>query len=342
MNFEIKSEIITENSKEVEEKDNLFCYGEEKYKEFLEKTPDSRISIIINKAKNEFNEEEIIKNNLGIEERIENFSQEDKDIEIEEILKKNSCDLTQSKSVIKQVIFWELSREKSIESRKNEKIPIEGFEKDPDFEELEKFLLDFFKKDLLDKCFISEINYHPEIVFISKSGTSFLMPIDKYREWKNKFPKISNYVARGSNLNSYNTPYNEAKKLTHFPIDIYSFEDTDLKSFEYLENIKEDEKMKSYKKGIVSHEIGHNIYSHLMSSEMRSEWESIMKEIGKSITSYTEKYRNGVFGNSFDFKEEFCEAVKLKSICPEYLSENFPEANDFLEKHFPEMKLAGK
>ena len=151
-------------------------------------------------------------------------------------------------------------------------------------------------------------------------------------------PEIERFRYRGINFTSWNTDFNFSKKYINTPIYIYSFhqENKKLDSFKYLENVPEQDKMKLYKLGTVSHEIAHHIYDYAMDAKKKKEWQDLSDKLlkqGKSITDYANEYS----GKDLMYDEIFSEAVKIKTINPDYLKENFPEMNDFLNNNLLEI-----
>lgn len=235
-----------------------------------------------------------------------------------------------NKVIVKDNSFFE-----AVEKQSSKGLILKGFDSDKDFHKIEKTLANVFSKKILDECLISEIDYHPEIVYIRVDGTDFWLTLEKYQEWKKVMPDIRDYKFRAESFSSWNKIN---YRFTAFPIFMYSFIDEDLSQFNYLEGLPDDEKIKIYKIGTVAHEIGHSIYSNLMDTNMLKEWKELIDERSHPLTAYSDKYASGTFGSSISHGEEFAEAIRLKTTRPEFLEKDFPEIFNFIESKFSEIK----
>ncbi len=222
----------------------------------------------------------------------------------------------------------------AIELQKKNGINLEGFTEDNDFSEIESFLENSFPNGLLDKALISRISYLPDTVCISLDGNYFI-PKEKYLGLKDRYKNLPKHKVRGVNRSSSNIhPF---ALFRSSPMEIYSFIDEDLSDFEYLENIPEEERMRLYKLGTVSHEVGHNLYINLLEKPSRDQWQELIDNTGH-LTVYSEKYSSGIHGDNIRYDEEFAEAVRLMTTNSDYLKEKYLEIYEFLVDTFPDLK----
>jgi len=331
---------------------DIKTFGENNFKEFYEKRSYALL-------KESLGNDALMRQKMGIkrddeycEELEKIWKGEIKEGELAEIFRnfcleekidpKNLIDKEERKSLFYKIIDNYLkpkikakSFDVAVENQKETGIKFESFESDTDFSELTEFLEKSFSKEILDKALISRISYFPEIVAISlDSSNRYYLPMNKYEEWKNKFPKIVDYKIRAINSSVANKI---AICLHANPIEVYSFVDENLENFEYLEGVPENEKMKIYKLGAIAHEVGHNLYGDVLNVDLKTIFKKIMDEVGH-LTHYSKKYADGTHGDKINYSEEFAEAIRLKTTAPEYLKNNFPQVFYFLEENLPGIK----
>jgi len=219
-----------------------------------------------------------------------------------------------------------------IENIENE-IEYNGFEEDPDTQDIKNYIEQAFDAEILNKVLISKITYHNDKVSIQVTGVDYMLPVDVYKEWVQKMPEASKYKFRAESYAMWNTSLDFSKKFIPTPINFFSFYGEKPGDLDYLKDVSEEDKMRLFKLGTISHEIGHHIYAYLADHDLRADWIKIVDQ-SKPITKYAKGYGSG----SLNYDEFFAEAVRLKTTVPEYLKNNFPDVDKFLAEKFPEIK----
>ena len=213
-----------------------------------------------------------------------------------------------------------------------------GFEKDPDFSNLSENVNKCFSPELLLKCFISKVKYHPEFVLAIDNFTPSFLTKKQYEEKLVTDPALSKRRIRAMNVTSFQKDDRTTPVVVPTSINLYNFDYEDLSQYDYLDSKSEDEKMPIFKFGTVSHEIAHNIYNNILTHDDIKEFATKVDEIGHGLTAYSRKYIDGTHGQSVEYSEEFAEAIRLFITTPEYIEENYPKIAVFIREKFPEIK----
>lgn len=339
----------------LEQKDNiqesLTEYAQEKYKEYIVFDPENAIFDLetkellntIDENRKEF-EDEILPNvSEKLISQIDRFVDGEEDGKIIAIMNKANIsykDIIASKyskiekvRTILHVILKEQTYYEALENNKDNGIDFNGFEDDPDISDVEDYVNTSFDSGLLEKLLISKIEYSPDEVYVKINRLVYALPIDVYAQWIRIMPEVKKMKFRADNASTWNTDLNFSKKFIPTPIRIYSFFDEQVKELSYLKDIPEKEKMRMYKLGTISHEIGHHIYSYLMSTDMRKEWNELVDSVG-DITEYATLYSE----DKLKYEEFFTEAIRLKTTVPEYFKRNFPGIEQFFINNFSNIK----
>lgn len=287
--------------------------------------------------------------------RIQKFILSEKDQEIEKILNRQHVTLLDCKKVllpheiskitdennqlifaIYRVILKDQSFAPAVLQNQESGVMLGGFENDPDISDISSVLDDIMPKHLMARCLISKIQYRPKVVHIWISGKDFFLSHEQYEAWKIEQSIIHDYKVRAESHAEWNATHNFTPKYVSLPIFVYSFEDENLTALPYLDSVAGTEKMRRYKIGTLTHEIGHSMYSYLLDSKEQEIWKQIIDEVG-NLTTYSAKYANGTQGSKVNYMEEFAEAIRLRTTVPDYLRENFLKVFQFLERLLPEL-----
>lgn len=213
-----------------------------------------------------------------------------------------------------------------------------GFEKDSDFANLSENINKCFTPELLQKCFISRVKYHPEFVLAIDNFYPNYLTKKQYENQVAVDPTLSKRRIRAANVTSLQKDDRMTPVVVPTSINLYNFDYEDLSQYDYLEGKEESEKMPIFKFGTVSHEIAHNIYNNVLTLKDIKEFSKAVDEVGHGLTAYSRKYVDGTHGQSVEYSEEFAEAIRLFITAPEYLETNYPKIALFIRKKFPEIK----
>ncbi|MCL5794935.1 MAG: hypothetical protein M1338_01055 [Patescibacteria group bacterium] len=333
-----------ENNSQKEISKALLEYGWEHYQTYTTIKNNERSSLeeIIRKANEDSDRSTKIDPNLI--ERANKLLIGQKDAEIEAAFVHQNTDLNgllcanrpdeKKRQKIINVFLKNLDYNNAVMRSEKQGIEFSGFEQDSDLYEAKNYLHSVFSQQLLDKCLISKISYQSEIVLVGIKHLEFLLPLNKYQEWKGNMPQVQEYKFRARNLEIWN---DFTRKYMTLPIYLYRFIDENPKQLNYLKDVPEQEKMRLYKIGTICHEIGHNIYYYLMDETKRSLWRELINKDQIHLTQYSKQYTTGTWGKQTDYSEEFAEAIRLKTTVPQYLQEEFSKLNEFLILYFPEI-----
>lgn len=342
--FPVKAGDMVKSAEAQAWKEHLLKYALENYQEYLypdpkisPKTQESRDNFVF--AMKNFTE----KQNQLISDHYEHGVSSEM---IDEIMEKLNVrddqvptDEEELNKFITRIVLKDLSYQVAFNEREHKKTAFEGFEDDKDFRDVEGIIKKAFSGKLLSRCLTSRVSYNPNEVNVEISGNDFYLPLEKYKDWKAKMPSVADYKYRGESFSSWNADLDHRVSdiYASYPIYIYSFEGEDLAHYEYLKGLPGKEKMRIYKIGTVCHELGHSIYDYLMGREKRSKWEELINMVGY-LTHYSKNYASGVCSEKLNYKEEFAEAVRLKTTRPDYLKKSFPDIFEYLDSEFPELK----
>lgn len=227
------------------------------------------------------------------------------------------------------------SYDKAVEENQDSQINFRGFENDEEFSDANEFICRMFGTELLQKCLISEFKYIPDKVFFQTTGDEdFWVSSEVYKSMsEEQLSEIVKHKYRATSFIPLIKDRDSCKKIIPTPIYVCSFINEKLEDLDYLDQVPEEEKMRLYKLGTISHEIGHHIYGYLMDAGMKTKWKELIDKT-KDITRYSGIYKNG----KEKYAEPFAESIRLKTTVPRYFKENFPEIDNFINNLFPEIK----
>ena len=215
---------------------------------------------------------------------------------------------------------------------------IENDSGEKDFTNLTEKLHSAFSKEFLQKCLISRITIHPDVVHLA-IGNGLYLTRDEYEAWKQDNPKINEFKVRAENFTTFQTTgwlrdNFDIEKPIPLPIVIYGFNEGE-EDVAHLESIDRHKRLQLYKFGTVTHEIGHHAFQFVLTDEEKKEFATLAKET-VPLTEYTKLYQNKEVYN----EEQFCEAVRLMTTNPTYLNKLAPKLYTWLENTIPDIKPA--
>lgn len=331
-----------ENKAQIE---RLLQYAQEHYEEYTAFDPETvELLNVIGANREKFENETLPNVSDELVDKVIGFLEGNRDEEIVALLKRANFDYesllaSEDDEQIKarallDTILKAQSYDEAVVENKDKEIDFSGFENDPDIPDTKEFIYRVFGAELLQKCLVSKVKYIPDRINVQINGIDYMLPVDVYTEWEKQMPEVKSRKFRAESFILWSTDPNFSKKFISTPIHFYSFHGEEPDKLDYLEHVLAEEKMRQYKLGTVAHEVAHHVYDYLMDADKRKEWKELVDRTS-AITDYAKSYTE----HKFKYDEFFTESVRLKVTAPDHLKTNFPEIDQFLTDHFPEIKI---
>lgn len=331
-----------ENKAQIE---RLLQYAQEHYEEYTAFDPETvELLNVIGANREKFENETLPNVPDELVDKVIGFLEGNRDEEIVALLKRANFDYEsllaseddeQAKArALLDAILKAQSYDEAVAENKDKEIDFSGFENDPDIPDAKEFIYRVFGAELLQKCLVSKVKYAPDRINVQINGTDYMLPVDVYVELEKQMPEVKSRKFRAESFVLWNTDPNFSKKFISTPIHFYSFHGEEPDKLDYLGHVSVEEKMRQYKLGTVAHEVAHHVYDYLMDADKRKEWKELVDRTS-AITDYAKSYAE----HKLKYDEFFTEAVRLKVTAPDRLKTDFPEIDQFLTDHFPEIKM---
>lgn len=331
-----------ENKAQIE---RLLQYAQEHYEEYTAFDPETvELLNVIGANREKFENETLPNVSDELVDKVIGFLEGSRDEKIVVLLKRANFDYesllaseedeqTKARALLEAILKAQ-SYDEAVVENKNKEIDFSGFENDPDIPDAKEFIYRVFGAELLQKCLVSKVKYAPDRINVQINGTDYMLPVDVYTEWEKQMPEVKSRKFRAESFVLWNTDPNFSKKFVSTPIHFYSFHGEEPDKLDYLGHVSAEGKMRQYKLGTVAHEVAHHVYDYLMDADKRKEWKELVDRTS-AITDYAKSYAE----HKLKYDEFFTEAVRLKVTAPDRLKTDFPEIDQFLTDHFPEIKI---
>lgn len=341
----LKQEAFAVKQEKKSETERLLQYAQEHYEEYAAFDPDA-VALInaIGENREKFENEVLPNASDELIDKVIAFSEGVRDEEIIALLKRANFDYenllaskqdkqTKARALLEAILKAQ-SYDEAVEQNQGVEIDFSGFENDPDIPDAKEFVYRVFGADLLQKCLVSKVKYASDRVNVQINDTDYMLPVDVYQQCKTSMPEVENRKFRAESFVLWNTDPNFSKKFIPTPIHFYSFYGEQPEQLDYLAHVPAEQKMRQYKLGTITHEVGHHVYDYLMDTDKRAQWRELVDRT-QAITAYAKSYAE----HKLKYDEFFTEAVRLKTTASDYLKMNFPEIDQFLTGNFPDIKL---